>query len=230
MAKFDASINLLLEAQQVFKKVAALERRLEKLQNAATKLQIKGFLADEEKAARVLDEQTKAFQEQKKLNRERTDYAKRNLRLSSATELINQRNLKLERAGALEVKNRAKAVEKLNDVAKAFPTDPAVLERVGTALGRILSTQNEINRANIKDVGQKQRIAAYNKQIEKLKLVGATEGELSKVRKRSAEFTEAASKRQTTIADKRELQLKREIQLLEEIDWARKLVVSSLAP
>ena len=172
----------------------------------------------------------KLSKNRKKLNRERTDYAKRNLRLSNATELINQRNLKLERAGALEVKNRAKAVEKLNDVAKAFPTDPAVLERVGTGPRAHFINSNEINRANIKDVGQKQRIAAYNKQIEKLKLVGATEGELSKVRKRSAEFTEAASKRQTAIADKRELQLKREIQLLEDTDWARKLVVSSLAP
>ena len=121
------------------------------------------------RAARVLNDQTKAFQDQKKLNRERTDYAKRNLRLSSATELINQRNLKLERAGALEVKTRAKAVGKLNDVAAAFPTDPAVLERVGTGLGRILSTQNELNRASIKDVGQKQRIADYNKQIDKVK-------------------------------------------------------------
>ena len=93
MASFDASIKLLLEAQQVFKKVAALERRLEKLQNAATKLQIKNFLADEEAASKLLNDQTKAFQEQKKLNKERTDYAKRNLRLSNATELINQRNL-----------------------------------------------------------------------------------------------------------------------------------------
>ena len=82
MASFDASIKLLLEAQQVFKKVAALERRLEKLQNAATKLQIKNFLADEEAATKLLNDQTKAFQDQKKLNKERTDYAKRNLRLS----------------------------------------------------------------------------------------------------------------------------------------------------
>ena len=82
MASFDASIKLLLEAQQVFKKVAALERRLEKLQNAATKLQSKNFLADEEAATKLLNDQTKAFQDQKKLNKERTDYAKRNLRLS----------------------------------------------------------------------------------------------------------------------------------------------------
>ena len=75
----------------------------------------------------------------RKLNRERTDYAKRNLRLSNATELINQRNLS-ERAGALEVKNRAKAVEKLNDVAKAFPTDPAVLERVGSSRAHFINS------------------------------------------------------------------------------------------
>ena len=122
VASFDASIKLLLEAQQVFKKVAALERRLEKLQNAATKLQIKNFLADEEAATKLLNDRPKLSKTRKAKKRERL--RKRNPRLSSATEPINQRNLKLERAGALEVVNCAKAIGKLNDIAAAFWTDP----------------------------------------------------------------------------------------------------------
>ena len=215
MAQFDASIKLLVEAQQALKQVEALEKRLAKLQNAATKVQLRNFFAEDAKAAKFAEEQRKAFKEEKQLAKERSQYTQRDLRLKNATELISQRNLKLERAGALEVKERAKAVKKLNDIAAANPTDPRILERVATSLGRIQSTQNELNRANIKDIGQKQRIADYNKQIEQLQAVGATEGQLRKIRKRSAEFTTAAAKRQTVIADKRELQLKREIKLLE---------------
>ena len=234
MASYNADINVNVNVFD--KKLRDLERRIQALDKIANpkKPLTRTQAAVELKAAKEELEVTKAIQslierkqqahnklkqeyaQQVRLRKEELSYEERSLRLANARKLQESRLTSLERAGAFEGKGRSAEISGLLRKRDQFSQNPAIQERVATALGRILTLQNAINRAETKNIGQKQRIADYNKRIEALRSIGVTEGQLRQAIRRRAEFTDAADKRQDTIANKRELQLKRELALLEE--------------
>ena len=213
MFDYDANIRLNINDTAALAALKKLEDRIAQLSDPRTAGALKNLTGS-----------SKAKQEFSALKQERAEdlaYRKRKtrqiadeLRLSNALELQEARRIKLQRAGALDVPSRKKAIAKLDKISAVNPKNAEIQERVATGLSRILTTQNEINRATNKNVGQKQRIADYNKQIDKLRELGATEGQLRKVQKRKYEFVDAAERRQTSLSDRRELQLKRELKLL----------------
>ena len=213
MFDYDANIRVNINDSAALAALKKLEDKIAQLSDPRTAGALKNLIGS-----------SKAKGEFSALKQERAEdlaYRKRKtrqiadeLRLSNAIELQEGRRIKLQRAGALDVASRKKAIAKLDKIAAANPKNAEIQERVATGLARILTTQNELNRATNKNVGQKQRIADYNKQIDRLRELGATEGQLRKIQKRKYEFVDAAERRQTSLSDRRELQLKREIKLL----------------
>jgi len=217
MFDYDANIRVNINDTAALAALKKLEDKIAQLSDPRTAGSLKSLVASSKA-------QLKAEQDFRALKQERAEdlaYRRRKarqiayeLRLNNALELQEGRRIKLQRAGALDVASRKKAVAKLDKIAAANPKNAEIQERVATGLSRILTTQNEINRATNKNIGQKQRIADYNKQIDRLRELGATEGQLRKAQKRKYEFIDAAERRQTSLSDRRELQLKREIKLL----------------
>lgn len=234
MASYNADINVNVKVfDQQLRKLENRIKQLDKIANPKkplTRAQASEELEGAKRLAEQLRKGKKALEEQdalrqKRINKDRVRlqqakeelaYEERLLRIQNARNLQEARLTALERAGAFKGKGRASEINKLKGKAQQFPENAAIQERVATALGRILTIQNAINRGEVKSVGQKQRIADYNARINALRKVGATEGQLREVLKRRYEFTEAADKRQTALADRRELQLKRQIKLLEK--------------
>ena len=219
---FDNKLRDLERRIKALDKIANPKKPLTKDQAAEEIRKLKEELSLNKRAKALLDQKQQAeeklkkeYRDQLKLRKEELSYEERLLRLSNAKRLQEARLTSLERAGAFEGKGRATEIRKLTRKAAQFPENPVIQERIATALGRILTLQNSINRADIKNIGQKQRIDDYNKRIEALRRVGVSEGKLRDVLRRRAEFTTAADRRQDVIADKRERQLKRQLQLLE---------------
>ena len=223
MAQFDANIRLGVDDTQALRAIKNLENKIKNLVDPRTAQALQNLLN--------VQKDRQSFTAEKQERKEASQYAARKkkalleeIRLTNALELQESRRIKLQRAGAFDVGSRAKAIQKLDKISAANPKDAAIQERVATSLSRILTTQNELNRAENKSVGQKQRIADYNKRIERLRELGVSEGKLRKALKRRAEFITAADRRQTTVADRRELQLKRELRLLEDVEKAARTV------
>jgi hypothetical protein len=219
---FDRKLRELERRLQALDKIANPKKPLTKAQAAEQIPKLKEEIELNKRAKKLLDDRQeaqaklkKALRDQVRLRKEELSYEQRSLRLSNARKLQEARLTALKRAGAFEGKGRSTEIQGILRKGQQFSQSSVVQERVATALGRILTLQNAINRAETKSIGQKQRIAEYKKRIDALKRVGATQGELRKVEKRRFEFIEAADKRQDAIAAKRELQLKNEIKLKE---------------
>jgi hypothetical protein len=213
MFDYDANIRLNINDTAALAALKKLEDRIAQLSDPRTAGALKnliGFSKAKQEFSALKQERAEDLAYRKRKTRQIAD----ELRLSNALELQEGRRIKLQRAGALDVLSRKKAIAKLDKISAANPKNAEIQERVATGLSRILTTQNEINRATNKNIGQKQRIADYNKQIDRLRELGATEGQLRKAQKRKYEFVDAAERRQTSLSDRRELQLKREIKLL----------------
>ena len=213
MFDYDANIRLNINDTAALAALKKLEDRIAQLSDPRTAGALKnltGFSKAKQEFSALKQERAEDLAYRKRKTRQIAD----ELRLSNALELQEGRRIKLQRAGALDVPSRKKAIAKLDKISAANPKNAEIQERVATGLSRILTTQNEINRATNKNIGQKQRIADYNKQIDRLRELGATEGQLRKAQKRKYEFVDAAERRQTSLSDRRELQLKREIKLL----------------
>jgi hypothetical protein len=213
MFDYDANIRVNINDTAALAALKKLEDKIAELSDPRTAGALKNLIGPSQAKAEfraLKQERAEDFAYRKRKARQ-IEYE---LRLSNALELQEGRRIKLQRAGALDVASRKKAIAKLDKIAAANPKNAEIQERVATGLARILTTQNEINRATNKNIGQKQRIADYNKQIDRLRELGATEGQLRKIQKRKYEFIDAAERRQTSLSDRRELQLKREIKLV----------------
>jgi hypothetical protein len=213
MFDYDANIRVNINDTAALAALKKLEDKIAQLSDPRTAGALKNLIGPSQAKAEfraLKQERAEDFAYRKRKARQ-IEYE---LRLSNALELQEGRRIKLQRAGALDVPSRQKAIAKLDKIAAANPKNAEIQERVATGLARILTTQNEINRATNKNIGQKQRIADYNKQIDRLRELGATEGQLRKIQKRKYEFIDAAERRQTSLSDRRELQLKREIKLV----------------
>jgi hypothetical protein len=213
VASYNADINV--NVRVLDQQLRDLEQRLNKLKNLNPFLP-SGAARTAKKEIQEEVQRKNAIRDKAEAIRDARDEELKSLRLGNAKQLQETRLIALERANAFSTKARAKAIEKLNRVRKAFPDDPRIQERVATGLGRILSTQKEINRATTSGVQQRQRIADYDKEIKTLRKVGATEGELRKAQKRRFEFIDAAYKKQDDLANRREIQLRREIKTLQD--------------
>jgi hypothetical protein len=213
MFDYDANIRVNINDTAALAALKKLEDKIAQLSDPRTAGALKNLIGSSQAKGEfraLKQERAEDFAYRKRKARQ-IEYE---LRLSNALELQEGRRIKLQRAGALDVASRKKAIAKLDKIAAANPKNAEIQERVATGLARILTTQNEINRATNKNIGQKQRIADYNKQIDRLRELGATEGQLRKIQKRKYEFIDAAERRQTSLSDRRELQLKREIKLV----------------
>ena len=213
MFDYDANIRVNINDTAALAALKKLEDKIAQLSDPRTAGALKNLIGPSQAKGEfraLKQERAEDFAYRKRKARQIED----ELRLSNALELQEGRRIKLQRAGALDVASRKKAIAKLDKIAAANPKNAEIQERVATGLARILTTQNEINRATNKNIGQKQRIADYNKQIDRLRELGATEGQLRKIQKRKYEFIDAAERRQTSLSDRRELQLKREIKVL----------------
>jgi hypothetical protein len=213
MFDYDANIRVNINDTAALAALKKLEDKIAQLSDPRTAGALKNLIGSSQAKGEfraLKQERAEDFAYRKRKTRQIAD----ELRLSNALELQEGRRIKLQRAGALDVASRKKAIAKLDKIAAANPKNAEIQERVATGLARILTTQNEINRATNKNIGQKQRIADYNKQIDRLRELGATEGQLRKIQKRKYEFIDAAERRQTSLSDRRELQLKREIKLV----------------
>jgi len=219
MAEFDANIRININDTAALAALKKLEDKIAQLSDPRTAASLKN-LVNIQRARQEFIALKQERAEDLAYRRKKTRQIAYELRLNNALELQEGRRIKLQRAGALDVASRKKAVAKLDKIAAANPKNAEIQERVATGLGRILTTQNEINRATNKNIGQKQRIADYNKQIDRLRELGATEGQLRKAQKRKYEFIDAAERRQTSLSDRRELQLKREIKLVRDAQKA----------
>jgi len=219
MAEFDANIKININDTAALAALKKLEDKIAQLSDPRTAASLKN-LVNIQRARQEFIALKQERAEDLAYRRKKTRQIAYELRLNNALELQEGRRIKLQRAGALDVASRKKAVAKLDKIAAANPKNAEIQERVATGLGRILTTQNEINRATNKNIGQKQRIADYNKQIDRLRELGATEGQLRKAQKRKYEFIDAAERRQTSLSDRRELQLKREIKLVRDAQKA----------
>ena len=230
MFDYDANIRVNINDTAALAALKKLEDRIAQLSDPRTAGALKntiGFSKAKQEFSALKQERAEDLAYTKRKTRQIAD----ELRLSNALELQEGRRIKLQRAGALDVPSRKKALAKLDKISAANPKNAEIQERVATGLSRILTTQNEINRAANKNIGQKQRIADYNKQIKRLRELGATEGQLKNILKRRYEFTDAAERRQTTLADRRELQLKRGLKLLkEEFDAKRAAATAVTRP
>ena len=235
---YNADINLRVKIFD--RELRRLERRIEQLDKislnprrtkesraeaivAEQRLQnlVKGVKAARDEAKAIQDRRRASvadFRQTVQLRKEARGVQERQLRLSNAQALQEQRLVALSRTNAQAVKTRAKAIEKLKKLSQDpdFAQDPRIQERVATSLGRILALQRQIDKSVTKQTAQQRRLSFYNKQIEELKRVGVSEGQLRKAIKRRAEFTDAFSRKQDDIAERREAQLKNEIKLLQD--------------
>ena len=197
MSRYDASIRVLLDAQNAFKAIENLEKRLDKLKNEASKIQIKTVINEEKAAVQAAE---------KRLTSQ--------IRLNAALE--RQANLlkNLTRAGVEgERENR---VKELVEAGKQFKNNLNIQYAVNTALEKELQTQREINRTErAQNANSSKVLTTFKKRLELLRAVGATEAEINEVTKTRDKAIERNSRKQTDLAKESFAQLDRQLSTLE---------------
>ena len=96
MASYEASIKVLVEAQQAFRAIQKLEDRLKNIQDKATKAQIKGQITESARDVRRAEQRLKA-----------------QIDLNAATELYQRRLTQINRAGGARNEQQRKELSGL---------------------------------------------------------------------------------------------------------------------
>jgi len=207
VANYDASVNLLLNAQKAFKELADFEQRLKALSGSRTKVQ---------KA--VLTETSQEVSKTKKEVKDQVKAAERKLekqlRLNAALERQETLLKNLTRAGAKG--ERKERVEELVQVSQKFPKKLGIQNSVNAALEKELQTLREINRTDrAQNATNSKILTSIRKRFEALRAVGATTAELNKVEKTRGKLIEQNSEKQTDLAKETFSKLDRQLKVLE---------------
>ena len=234
MADYSAKIRLELENEGVLKR---LQNRLDEINETIDSIQKlnlkrvmppqggrfmrnpnKEALADAQELAQQLKDGINITKDAIKVDNDRAEALKKQLRLNNAIELFERRRTALTRSGADEVKSRAKNIQAIEERFKLGleRNDVALIREAATGLGRILETQRELNRTAKSKAALQSDVSAFNKRIEQLKTIGVTEGRLSEVTKLRDKLNSQIDKREIDRARITEAALKRKLELLEE--------------
>lgn len=203
MAKYDANINLLLNAQKAFKQIDALEKRIKGLSSPKTELRER---LSAKTRRLVLEAKVQEKIAEQKLENQ--------LRLNAALQRQETLVKNLTRAGVKG--DRKTRVEELVNVSKQFPKKLGIQNAVNTALEKELQTQREINRTDrAQNATSSEILTSIKRRIQALKAVGATTAEINEVEKKRTKLIEQNDKKQTDLAKESLSQVDRKLASLE---------------
>jgi hypothetical protein len=235
VADYSAKIRLELENEGVLKRLQSRLDEINETIEAIQKLNLKRVLppqggkfqknpnkqalADAEELAKQLKQGIAISKEYAEADKKR--YAEGltgQLKLNNAIELYERRLKNLQRAGAFDVKQRAKNIQAIQEQYEfgLEQKDLKLIQQAAVGLGRLLETQRELNRTAKGSAALKRSVSDYNKQIEQLRLLGVTESKLKTALEARDELNARISRNEIDRARIIEDKLKRQIQLLKQ--------------
>ena len=198
MASYEASIKVLVEAQQAFRAIQKLENKLKNIQDKATKAQIKAQI-------------TESAQDVRRAERKLTAQ----IDLNAATDLYQRRLTQINRAGGARNEQQRKELAGLAKIVETQGDNARIVQKVATATGRILEVIRETNRVDKRSNQLQSQVRAYQKQIDALRDAGVAESQLRKITELRNKLSDQQQKKQLDLAAITKDQLDRKLKILQ---------------
>ena len=197
MASYEASIKVLVEAQQAFRAVKELENRLKNIQDKAAKAQIKGLITESAQDVRRAERRLKA-----------------QIDLNAATELYQRRLTQINRAGGARNDQQRKELAGLAKIIQSQSDNVRIVQKVATATGRILEVIRETNRTDKRSNELQSQVRAYQKQFDLLAKQGVSQSKLNDLAALRNKLSDQQSRKELDLAAITKDQLDRKLKLL----------------
>jgi len=198
VASYEASIKVLVEAQQAFRAIQKLENKLKNIQDKATKAQIKAQI-------------TESAQDVRRAERKLTAQ----IDLNAATDLYQRRLTQINRAGGARNEQQRKELAGLAKIVETQGDNARIVQKVATATGRILEVIRETNRVDKRSNQLQSQVRAYQKQIDALRDAGVAESQLRKITELRNKLSDQQQKKQLDLAAITKDQLDRKLKILQ---------------
>ena len=197
MASYEASIKVLVEAQQAFRAIKELENRLKNIQDKATKAQIKGVITESAQDVRRAERKLKA-----------------QIDLNAATELYQRRLTQINRAGGARNAQQREELAGLAKIIESQGNNARIVQKVATPTGRILEVIRETNRTDKRSNELQSQVRAYQKQFDLLAKQGVSQSKLNELAALRDKLSGQQSRKELDLAAITKDQLDRKLKLL----------------